>query len=99
MTAQASAPSVPGRSAKCKSATAAVRVRYGSTTASFAPRSFRAREMWLMTLTWVEAGLPPQEMIRSASAISRGSGPIKLPAAAFQPESASAVQIVSSWPE
>ncbi len=40
-----------------------------------APRSFRARVTWVITLTCVATGLPPHMTIRSLSAISRGSGP------------------------
>ena len=45
----------------------------------------------------VETGLPPQDTIRSDSAISRGSGPMSLPTPAFQPDSAGVTQIVVCW--
>ena len=63
-------------------------------TTNGAPRSFRARVTWVMTLTWVETGLPPHITIRSDCAISRGSTPRLIPAPAFQPISGSVVQIV-----
>ena len=81
------------------SATAAVGVLYGSITTSFAPRSFRARATWVMTLTWVETGLPPHTTIRSDFAISRGSTPRLAPTPACQPVSGSDVQIVIFWRE
>jgi hypothetical protein len=55
--------------------------------------------MWVITLTWVATGLPPQTTIRSALAISRGSGPTNRPVPAIQPASAEAVQIVFLWRE
>ena len=70
-------------------------MRYGSTTTSFAPRSFRARVTCVITLTWVETGLPPHITIRSDFAISRGSTPRLWPTPAIQPASGSEVQIVS----
>ena len=76
------------------SATAAVPVRYGSTTTSLAPRSFRARAICVITLTCVDTGLPPHITIRSERAISRGSGPMKRPTPAIQPASQIEVQIV-----
>ena len=48
----------------------------------------------VITLTWVFTGLPPQTTIRSDSAISRASGPRRVPQAAFQPVATSLVQIV-----
>ena len=50
--------------------------------------------MWVITLTWVFTGLPPQITIRSDFAISRGSGPVMRPTPAVQPASHTAVQIV-----
>jgi hypothetical protein len=50
--------------------------------------------MWVITLTWVFTGLPPHITIRSASAISRGSGPAIRPTPAIQPASQMRVQIV-----
>jgi len=60
-----------------------------------APRVFRALVMWVMTLTWVATGLPPQTTIRSLSSISRESTPRMTPTPAIQPASESATQIVS----
>ena len=81
------------------SAASAVPVRYGSTTTSFAPRSFRALVMWFITLTWVETGLPPHTTIRSDCAISRPSTPRLTPVPTIQPASVSALQIVECWRE
>ena len=64
-----------------------------------APRSCRARVMCVITLTWVDTGLPPHTTIRSAFAISRGSGPTNRPVPAIQPASAEPVQIVFFWRE
>ncbi len=61
---------------------------------NLAPRSFRARATWVMTLTWVETGLVPQAMMRSLSAISRASTPRMMPTPAIQPESDKATQMV-----
>ena len=43
--------------------------------------------MWVITLTWVETGLPPQTTIRSDLAISRPSTPRLTPTPASQPAS------------
>ncbi len=94
MIAHASAPSVPGRGARCRSAFAAVSVRYGSTTTKVAPRRL-ACMAWLITLTWVFTGLPPQITTRSeCSPISRRSTPRLAPTPAAQPVSARVTQIV-----
>ena len=45
----------------------------------FAPRSFRARTAWVITLTWVATALVPQMTIQSDFSISRGSAPISAP--------------------
>ncbi len=65
-------------------------------TTSLAPRSFRAIAIWVITLTWVDTGLPPQTTIRSDLAISRPSTPRKAPTPASQPAPDSALQIVRS---
>ena len=59
-------------------------------TTSLAPRSLRAVATWVITLTWVETGLPPQTTIRSDLAISRASTPRLAPTPASQPASVSA---------
>ncbi len=99
MTAQASAASVPGRTARCMSAAAAVPVRYGSTTTSLAPRSLRARVTWAMTLTWVDTGLVPHSTFRSATAISRESAPLTRPQPAIHPAVAMVLQMVPLRPD
>ena len=62
-------------------------------TTSLAPRSFRAAATWVITLTWVETGLPPQMTIRSDLAISRPSTPRLAPTPASQPASDNMLQI------
>ena len=52
-----------------------------------------------MTLIWVFTGLPPQITSRSDCAISRASGPVRLPTPARQPASQTEVQMVSFWRE
>jgi len=99
MIAQATAPSVPGRTITCSSDASALGVRYGSTTTKYAPRSLRARATWVITLTWVETGLPPHMMIRSDFAISRGSVPLMSPNPASQPALTTVVQMFGSWRE
>jgi hypothetical protein len=54
----------------------------------------RARAMWLITLTWVDTGLPPHTTIKSLSAISRASTPRLAPAPTFQPASGNVMQKV-----
>ena len=54
----------------------------------------RACTICLITLTWVDTGLPPQTTIRSDLAISRASAPRFAPTPASQPASVSATQIV-----
>ena len=81
------------------SACAAVPVRYGSTTTSFAPR-FLAVMACVITLIWVLTGLPPQITTRSeCSSTSRMSVPRLKPVPATQPVSDSATQIVENQRE
>jgi hypothetical protein len=59
-----------------------------------APR-FLARMAWVMTLTWVLTGLPPQITTSSeCSSISRTSAPRLAPTPAIQPVSDSVTQMV-----
>ena len=60
-----------------------------------APRVFRARMAWVITLTWVATALVPQMTMQSLSAISSGFGPCSLPAPARYPGQAVPVQMVS----
>ena len=53
---QASAPSVPGRTCRCRSACSATFVRRGSTTMSLRPRAFCARRF--LKNPWGEAQAP-----------------------------------------
>ncbi len=59
----------------------------------------RARVTWAMTLTWVETGLVPHSTFRSATAISRESGPLTRPQPAVHPAVAMVVQIVPLRPD
>ena len=65
-----------------------------SMTTSFAPRSFRARATWVITLTCVATALVPHRTTQSDFAISRGSGPAILQAPAMKPGHASPTQMV-----
>ena len=65
-----------------------------STAAILAPRSLRAREACVITLTCVFTGLVPQITIRSETPISRGSTPAILPVPAAKPTRAMVAQIV-----
>src|SRR5271166_6188774 len=61
MTAQASAPSVPGLRHSARSACRMVSVWYTSTATIFAPRSLRARIAWVITLTCVATAFGPPD--------------------------------------
>ncbi len=61
--------SVPDRSPAYRSATAAVRVKRGSTTTSLAPRSRASITHWKLT-GWFSAGLAPITRITSAFRMS-----------------------------
>ena len=55
---------------------------------------------WVMTLTWVFTGLPPQITTRSeCSSISRTSAPRLAPTPAIQPVSESVTQMVENQRE
>ncbi len=81
MTAQAKAPSVPGRGAKCSAALSAVRVRRGSTTISGA----LVLAIRFISGNWVTAGSAPHTTIKSDCSISPNPTPILAPVPAVQP--------------
>src|SRR5438874_2431113 len=95
MTASASAPSVPGRTARCSSACTAVGVRYGSMTTTWAPRC-RACLTSVITLIVEYAALTPQSTTRSAPTICSESLPVTCPTVARQPVYAVDTQIERS---
>ena len=72
MTPSASAASVPGRSFRCSSANAAVRLRYGSTQTTRAP-FLRAAVICGVRWLWVLRLLMPHSTISRACGTSSGS--------------------------
>ncbi|MEY9781795.1 hypothetical protein ABIA23_003197 [Sinorhizobium fredii] len=68
-------------------------------TTILAPRSLRALTAWVITLTCVATALVPQITTQSDLAISRGSGPRRLPVAMVKPVQAILVQIEPKKPE
>ena len=72
--AQARITSVPGRSARCRSACSATLVRLGSTTTSFPPRR-RAMLMTGIRCRFDHVTLFPQAMISRESPICSGGMP------------------------